>query len=503
MKRLLVLAAIAGAGSCAAAEDLRAWTFDRGAEGWVTIPGTVTKTAWDRDSGALRWEYARAEGGPTFGVSVSGLKLPDVETVYLRLRVRVKGAKFLLAGVKTASGEAYCTKFPVPDDAWHEVRLSTEVFIPGKKPVRPADVRELLLWDAADGVERGTVTAFLDSLAVERTPPPPATVEMPAPVEPHPKLAVCLSFRAMEDPKQAAIELDEARRLGIGMVELANSEWTDYETAPGTWDWSKLDPLVKEVAKRDLKLVACAGGIVNLKYDYKVHVPTDVPFDGDFAALLPRYRAYLDRFFERYGRHVAFFTFHSERCGAYFDKHPGQVDSYEAFLRAACAHVKRLAPAVRTGVCLVHDERPDLLRRLTKIGDVTTILYDPAHTPDYAAAEIASFFELAGDRPLAFNEVFTRGGARTGVSEGQQAEFVKALFSSLRARADRLAWCTWWCLRDDNVETWRFLGEYLTGGKGPAANAFLDFATCGLLRGDGSAKPATVEWARGAAALPR
>ncbi|MCC6741215.1 MAG: hypothetical protein IT452_19395 [Planctomycetia bacterium] len=502
MNRLIACAfALLAVAASAEEKPLPSWTFDRDAQGWATIPGTVTRTVWE--DGSLRWDYDRDAKGQTFGVSVGGLSLPDRPSVYLKLRVKAEGTDFLLVAAKTGAGAVFCTKFPVAKGAWQDVWVSTEVFIPGEQAVKPAEIRELLLWDGDDGVAKGHVTFRLDALSVATDPPKPAAVAMPAPVAPHPKLSVCLSFRALNDPKQAAVELDEAKKLGISLVELANGEWTDYEVAPGKWDWSKLDALVKEVAARDLKLVACMGGILNIKYDWKVHTPSDVAFSGDFTALLPRYRAYLDRFFERYGRHIRFFTFHSEACGKYFAQHPAELDSYEKFLREAATHVAKIAPGVKTGVCLQSEERPEVLKRLSRVGDVTTILYDPPRTPDHAAEEIASFLELAGDRPFAFNEVFTQGSPLAGRGEEAQAAFVRELFAALAKHEKRLAWCTWWCLRDDDPAIWDYLGEYLAGGKGPAATSFRALATCGLLRGDGTAKPATAEWAKGAAALPR
>ena len=502
MKPLLALCLFA---SVAAADPspLAEWTFDRDTQGWVTIPGTVTTTLWDRNPGALRWEYDKSEKGKTFGVQVGGLKIASSGPVFLHFRIRSEGTKFLLFAAKEEGGQTWFGKVPLALEGWQDLTCSTECMIGGKGFSDPAKFRELLLWDEAGGGDAGHVTMRLDSLRVEATAPAPVAVEMPAAVEPHPRLAVHLSYAALQDPKQIAVELGEAKRLGIGMVELIGSEWTDFETAPGKWDWSKLDALTKEAAAREMKLVACAGGIINLKYDWKVHVPSDVAFDGDFTKLLPRYGAYLDRFFARYGKQVKVFTFHSERCGVYFAKNPGQLDSYEKFLRAAVERVKKLCPGVQTGVCLVHDEDPVILRRLCRVGDVSTFLFDVSEHPSWLADRYAALLDAAGDRKIAFNEAFHASSPYIGSSEADQALYVKELFAQMSKHADRLEWCTWWCIRDDDPAIWTTFGEYLAGGKNGAAIGMRELYSCGLLRRDGTAKPAAAAWVEGVLSLPR
>lgn len=501
--RSLFIALACAASAAAEGQPLAEWTFDRDVQGWITIPGTTTPRSWERDSGALRWDYDRADEGVTFGVQVSGVKLKAAGHVFLRFRLRAEGTKFLLVAAKEEGGAQWFGKLPLAREGWQEATLSTEVFIGGKGFANPSAFREILLWDGADGIERGHVTMRLDSLRIEAAPPAPAAVKSPPPVDPHPRLAVHLSYGALQKPERIATELDEAKRLGIGMVELIGSEWVDFETAPGKWDWSKLDPLVKEAAARDMKLVACAGGIINLKYDWQVHVPADVPFDGDFTKLLPRYKAYLDRFFERYGKHVRYFTFHSERCGVYFAKNPSHLDSYEKFLGEAVRHLKKLSPGVLTGVCLVHDEDPAILKRLCRVGDVSTFLFDVSEHPSWIPERYAALLEAAGDRKIAFNEAFHGSSPMIGTSEADQATYVRELFAQMAKHSARLEWCTWWCVRDDDPEIWTTFGEYLAGGRNGAAIGMRELYSCGLLRKDGSAKPAAAAWVEGVKKLPR
>ncbi|MCE9581161.1 MAG: hypothetical protein K8T20_01460 [Planctomycetes bacterium] len=497
---LLLTAAVASADPA----PLREWTFDKGAEGWETILGTATTTSHEKDAGCLRWEYERGEKGKTAGVHVKGLKLASKDPVYFCFRIKAEGTRGIIFTARLESGAMVHQMLRPAKDGWVDDWISTGAMAADGVPiVSPADIREIMLWDEGDGTSTTQVVARLDRVRILAAPPAPAVVEMPAAVAPHPDLAVCLGFGALQDPKRIATELAEAKRLGFGMVEVSNGEWSDFETAPGKWDWSRIDPAMQAADKLGMKVVACLGGIVNIKYDYSVHVPAGVTFTGDFGALEPRYFAYLDHLFARYGKQIRFFTFHNENVGRYFTKHPEHLAPYVTFLGDAAKHIHKIAPGVRTGTCLQHSELPDVIKALCGVGDFTTFLFDPDTHPSWTEEEFAKLLAYAGDRKIALNETFQATSPMIGASEETQAVFVRELFAQMAKHRDRMEFATWWCVRDDDVEIWRGFEKILAPGNPGFGAALRELYTCGLLRGDGSAKPGAAEWAKGAAGLAK
>lgn len=504
MRTSALVLLLAAAAASADPAPLREWTFDANAGGWETVPGTVTKTTHEKDAGCLRWEYERGEKGKTAGVRVKGLKLASKDPVYFCFRIRAEGTKGIIFTAVLESGVMVHQVLRPAKDGWVDDWISTGAMAADGVPiVSPADIREIVLWDEGDGAAATQVVARLDRVRILAGPPAPVVAEMPAAVPPHPDLAVCLGFGALQDPKRIATELAEAKRLGFGMVEVSNGEWSDFETAPGKWDWSRIDPVMKEADKQGLKVVACLGGILNIKYDYSVHVPADMAFAGDFRALERRYFAYLDQLFARYGRQIRFFTFHNENVGRYFTKNPGHLAPYVTFLGNAVKHIHKVAPGVRTGTCLQHGELPDVIKALTAVGDFSTFLFDPDTHPSWTEEEFAALLAHAGDRKIALNETFQATSPMIGASEEIQAGFVRELFAQLAKHRDRVEFATWWCVRDDDVEIWPSFEKILAPGNAGFGAALRELYSCGLLRGDGTAKPAAVEWARGAAALAK
>lgn len=500
----LVLSVLASSIALADPAPLREWTFDGGVEGWETIPGTATKTTHEKEGGCLRWEYERGEKGKTAGVHVKGLRLQPKDPVYFCFRVRAEGTRGIIFTAVLESGAMVHQMLRPAKEGWIDNWISTGAMAADGTPIAaPCDIREILLWDEGDGTSASHVVARLDFVRVMTAPPAPAVVEMPAADAPHPDLAVCLSFGALQDPKRMAAELAEAKRLGFGMVEVSNGEWADFETARGKYDWSRIDRCMQAADKAGMKVVACLGGILNIKYDYSVHVPADMTFAGDFKALEPLYFAYLDSLFARYGRQIRFFTFHNENVGRYFTENPGHLPKYAAFLENAVKHIRKIAPGVRTGTCLQHSELPDVVKTLCRVGDFSTFLFDPDTHPSWTPEEFDKLLAYAGDRKVALNETFQATSPMIGASEETQAVFVRELFAQLSAHRDRVEFATWWCVRDDDVEIWRSFEKILAPGNPGFGAALRELYTCGLLHGNGKAKPAAVEWAKGAEGLRR
>ena len=501
-----------------AATALSRWTFDSSLDGWQILPGTTGQVTVDcaegvaaQGAGCLRWEHTRKAGAAeNFGIRIAPVKLRGSKHVRITFHLRAHNLTSMILTAKTRSGKTFHATVCAAKSGWREVTLSTEALAgPTGEYLLPSELHELLLWTNSEGTP-GPVKLWLDDFRLERDPGriPPVLMGDLVEVAPNRHLCAGLSFQNLEDPTKLAPSLARAQRLGFGLVEVIGGEWMNYDKGFGRWDFTKLDAIATQTRKAKMGWVADIGGIINVVYDHKTHVPIDMKFDGDFMKLIPRYTAYLDQLFDRYGDLIRCFMFHSEKTGEYFKKHPKQLPSYQAFLEAAIAHVHKRNPKVQTGACLELDEADTLFAGLNAHTDVVSILIGlktEANHWSYAEDQFARALALAGaaGKPLAIHEVGLTSSALVCSSEADQAQFVRELWRFANHHRDRIAWLTWWSVSDDDNPEWQHVAEHVIGAKGAAATWIREIKNGGLYRADGIPKPSAFAWVEGARAFGR
>jgi polysaccharide biosynthesis protein PslG len=294
--------------------------------------------------------------------------------------------------------------------------------------------------------------------------------------------------------------LDRARDSGSPWVRV-DIGWCSLEEAgPGvvsTWYRDRLDATVAGVAARGMRLlvdVGCAPGWAGgTAYD---SYPSDpAQFERVMTGLAQRYR----------GRVAAWEIWNEPDCVAVPDCPGGDPAAFVPVLRAGFRGVRAGDPAATVVSGGISGNNADWIARMYRAGaggwfDVLAVhpYLDPADAPPDAPSEgrtyrlttlpaVRAEMVANGDaaKPIWFTEfgwTTASTGPRTGVDEATQATYLSRALDQIRTRYPYVTTAFWFCLRDRDDST-------------PYENAF------GLLRVDGSAKPAFAALAAGNARL--
>lgn len=505
------------------------------ADQWLALDLTPAVSVDDAEcpTGPTAAQFVWREGDPFAGVTVP---VPEVDVdgpARLALALRGDGIVRINVSAIDRDGNVFTAPVGPAKEGWRSVTLSSHAMVgAGTDRLNGKDITEVRVWYAgpADAPEVGVplerVPVFADgnvvrvgtlSIGVEPVRPTTRSYDGPViaedgkpltPIEPHPIMAMHLDYAAMDDQAKIDSSAARARSLGCGLLEAPNHKWFQFEPTDGEWDWSVLDPLANAARENGLKLVSCVGSLgldqPGAQSD-RVHLPDDLAFDGDYTKLLPRYRRFMDAFFERYADVTYSYMLHSEGCSRYFARHEAEPASYRDFLFGVGEHLHQIAPGVELGACMENYETEAIIKLVNEVTDVASLLFQPGQGrthPSWIPDQWARFLELAGDKRIGFSETYQWSSEVVGYSAELQADMVRHLFDILRENLDRISWVSWWGLHDDDIDIWANIGRMLVGGvDSPFGTWLRELHECGLLRGDGTLKPAGRAWIEGIESL--
>ena len=314
-------------------------------------------------------------------------------------------------------------------------------------------------------------------------------------------LGLVVNAPGATDAEQARRIYEQAASAGISRTN-AYMFWNLVEPEPGRFDWSSTDPAVFLSGERGLSVTlffSLVNGADLGPFPGWMGEPTLETVDPD--ALV----AVLDAALSRYGQVDSLVIAGQAEERFRYSEH--EIPAYLELFGRVYSQIKERHPDVRIGNAYsLHGViNKDLGRVVEAIdaGDYAAFTYFPvdslneiSRTPAEARADLELALELAGDRPAAFLEAGWSTSEFVGGSESDQAEFAAQLLDFYEQNRGSLEYVTWYRQYDRPAGSCSFEPELREGGvmlgSSDRVAERLGHYVCasGLLREDGSAKPA-------------
>ncbi len=293
--------------------------------------------------------------------------------------------------------------------------------------------------------------------------------------------------------------LEGAKQARATFLHLQAPPWSEAETSPGVFDLSYFDAFLR------------LNPGYNLGYTVDVSTPlglgaVDLPADLAYSSfedpeLIARYDAYVSAVLTRLSgaSHV---VLHTETAGPYFENDEKRADflAYCELVAHAADHVRAVLPGVKVGVYGTKNESPGILNCLNRSTDFFGISYIADRGDDEHRARLAELAGLSGGKPIALFEVGVPTAARLGGSESRQVDFVRLVFEFAAQQGEKLLLLSYYQYIDEDPALTRQYVPVLFAGydREQQEDLVAFFTSLGLLRTDGSPKPAWQEFkARG------
>lgn len=315
-----------------------------------------------------------------------------------------------------------------------------------------------------------------------------------------------------DDPAEAAGQI---RDFGIEVTCL-HLPWGKVEPEAGRTDWTALDHWNAIREELGTPPTPC-WFLFPLHMNARGDLPADLRNEPlDSPKLLDRWNSFVEEAAVRadWNGTEAIVTIGNE-LDIYVESNPGDRDSTVEFLRGATDAVLAHAPKARPANTLTWDsvQSPegralfDDLNTNTHVGGFTWYdLKDVGVTrpPTSIDATLSAMREMAGDKPVYLQEIAMPTAPACDGDEDLQAARIDELFDALGRRTqDDVVAAIWLTIVDWPVE---FMKEWVAGQfpDFAANDRFLGFLTSmGLVRSDGTPKPAAKTWLERAASYRR
>jgi len=244
--------------------------------------------------------------------------------------------------------------------------------------------------------------------------------------------------------------LDYAVHNGINIFGMS-PEWNILEPAPG--NYSLQDNLIHPLTLLDRDESKLESYILVLKMiDTNIKlVPNDLDnLDFDTPVMTNRFSLLLENIFNHVPsiERVSHLLLGNEIDG-FLSANPDQIQKFKTFYTAAVQKIHALNPKVKVGTIIsFHASRynPPLYETFKDIGDFICYTYYPTNeqisTPwqmrpiNEVKEDIDWMVQNAGGKPIALTEIGYTSSYENSSSENQQAEFVEAMFASLKTHIE-------------------------------------------------------------------
>jgi hypothetical protein len=301
----------------------------------------------------------------------------------------------------------------------------------------------------------------------------------------------------------------KAKEGGV-RVAIWRHQWGDIEVELGDYRWGDLD---YEVAKTREFGLSYSLVLEVIHTNRLGKYPQGLVFTRfDDPKFLERFSLFLERLLDRYAGRIDYLWIGNE-VDEYLHRNRGQIASFLKFYEEIHSKIRSIAPGVTVGVVGAYhlarnNDELELLKRLASKGDalgLTVYMEDDKEGP--TVSDTQAYFDqmmetFAGKRVAIIETAWSSGGPKGG--EEQQAEYVRRLASVIAKYGERFVFFSWFSLYDLSPEINRAIAASFGVPLDTAAGRqFLAWqGSLGLLRSDGSAKPAWTVWVALARAKP-
>lgn len=340
-----------------------------------------------------------------------------------------------------------------------------------------------------------------------------------------PDVVLATTFYGSAEPPEAGtwpgVRIEEAVEAGMNGFTFY-IDWPELEPEPGVYN---LDALEASLAWLDdlgltpfVNLTVVDIVTLNLPEEY-----LDEEGEGfaegwsfDDPRLVARFLGLLDRVVPLVLEYDGFYLGLGNEVDDRFEEHPGEFESYLAFVAAAVEHVHTLEPELAAGVTVTSAAplgRTPVFEGLRAVSDVVPFNYYGLDPVTFAAEELedipdtlAALMAAYGDDVTMVQETNCVSTEASGSSPALQAQCLDLLLTTMREDYPQIRFVTVFNLFDLDeptcdlfVELFGFDAEFFT----PEERARLRGFVCdlGLVAPDGTPKPAWIPFLEAAAAV--
>ncbi len=255
---------------------------------------------------------------------------------------------------------------------------------------------------------------------------------------------------------------------GAGWVR-EDIHWYRIQPDPNTWDWSFTDAMVRELARRNIKIVGVLGHPPGWATPYSGDRPSAISF---YAPDPQRFAEFSRAVAERYHRYIDHWEIWNEPDNTLFWKPKPDAAAYAEVLRLSAAAVRSVDPDAKILLGGINPYDTSFLRGLIAAGvwddfDILAVhpYVDPV-SPELGnlQASLDAINALAsrlGDKPIWVTEIGWPSGnsdrdtSGTADEQTQANYLVRSLLLLWRAGAERIFWYT---LKDDPGNPYGLVG---------------------------------------------
>lgn len=261
------------------------------------------------------------------------------------------------------------------------------------------------------------------------------------------------------DPTSMNIAAGAVSELGVGWVR-EDLHWHRVQPAPDVWDWTFSDAAMRELLKRDIKIVGVLGPAVGWATPYKGDTEHDVSFHApDPDAFVEYARAVV----KRYRRYISHWEIWNEPDNVLFWQPEPDPLAYARLLQRTSAAIKRIDPQAQVLIGGFNPFDTTFLREVADAGawdsfDIIAIHpYVDPYTPEEgnipaALDRIHALTYRLGEKPIWATEIGWASGPGDRVQAGYTDQQGQA---NLLVRSMLLLWLSgversfWYTLKDD------------------------------------------------------
>jgi hypothetical protein len=360
------------------------------------------------------------------------------------------------------------------------------------------DMTYFVLLSCLEGqFDEETAGEVFDSMACKK--------EWKTPQRENRKLGLVVSPRNTTDIKSYYQAFNLARDSGVQMTHVYAS-WGQVEEE----GWINNDFLMNTIKNKGLR-ASVVFGIIHTS----VKGPMPMEFTSwDDPEFIEGFSDFVIEFIDRYGDTVEYVEIGNE-VDIYFNIHPDELESYEAFYKGVYDRVKRAHPDMKVGTVFAYHELKnngnfEVYHRLSPLGDFdafTMYVYNLGFKFDRNPKDIYEYLkgveELTGDRPFALEEVGWNTYQGLQGTQEDQRQAVGYFFDYLEGAPERLEFLTWFTLHDGTEEDClKQAKSFIEPGDPILENRefmepFTDFIChLGLIQSDGTPKPGWNEFVK-------